>query len=481
MNLKKYKSRLMLIILVLNIFCITNIFLVQNSSALGTFTLNINKSSMNVGDTVTLTWSVPEMGDEKYEESLVYRSINGGGYQYITIVSGVGSRSYNYEALEAGLYRFKVLTRYYHYIPIGGSGGYIQYGNVYVDIAYGERGYLQVYNKLVVYPLDNKLWYGGSITLYWTNENHPTGYNEYSEVFCSYKGGPFQKNATLTGIGLKSYTMKAQNTVVAPKGDYRFKIINYANFGSNSGGVNDEKIWESATSDVIKVGDVEVDVKIAYDSNVKNYLTRIGKSPSSLADSVYYALNHGYGQYFPIKFYTKTTDDWLVYDEDGHNVESPPSLAQYRDWENEAPINWNSGQCLLPPGEGHGYYFDILVLFIWDFGTVHVATQGGISSIIINLEKTEYERWDYSLLGRPFRIGDINLDPFKFIGTYSVIMHELAHIYGVTGDTRFQKFSVMDYEWTHYGFGDKFDADDQEVIWKTIHSLDKDGVSGKDY
>ncbi|MBN1214660.1 MAG: hypothetical protein JXA99_04385 [Candidatus Lokiarchaeota archaeon] len=242
-------------------------------------------------------------------------------------------------------------------------------------------------------------------------------------------------------------------------------------------------------------GNYKVDVKIGYDSKAAWYIrTKWGQGPEYLADRVSKALNEGFRQYFPIVFRTGTSEGWLE-----HQEFTPTSDLEYSigdrldDWHTD--FNWHIDKSI--PGESSD--FDLLIMFTFDDSLVWDKNIGGMAGVggdraVINLGwipgGIDYitglpvnNQWSdfchftiFGLLGM-FFLG------FNHPGILSMIMHEVGHCFGITGegdlmnggsdcfgslestgDTYMFRFSVMDYFWGFRGYHKVFDYGHQKTI-----------------
>ena len=205
-----------------------------------------------------------------------------------------------------------------------------------------------------------------------------------------------------------------------------------------------------------------IDIKIVYDDKAKNHLQSIEKSGEDLADSIEYAFEYGFGQYWPyMDFHTEYDANWLFYDDDGYTG-TVTEANDYAQWRNDALIGWDDLEGQYEPDDLkiHGEYFDLLILCTYD----ERFSAGGASEsnyIVINFAPITFNRWNI-----PEDRPEDDSSPYRF-GFYSLVMHEVGHYYGITGmsgdddnnnsgDTWDKRNSVMD-AYRQYDYPSQFD------------------------
>ena len=274
---------------------------------------------------------------------------------------------------------------------------------------------------------------GEKVKLSWTTPDVIGSYDmAYIEI---YKNGKeYQYVARVDGHGYKEIWIQ-MNT----EGVYQFKIRTVTSSSSGTYTTKREFTYN------IAVGEYDVNVKIIYDISAWSHLTWTFRTPEILVFSVYTALNEGFGQYFNINFNTKYEVDWCDYDSNGYNGKD---MTDMKNW----GINYNISS-----------KFHIAIFFTYK-PSLDVGVQGmayGSNFVILNLAYI-YQQLTWNL--------GIN-------GILSVIMHEVGHIYGITGegnadrggtdlegeidstgDTTDKRPSVMDYWLARFGSGKIFDG-----------------------
>lgn len=263
---------------------------------------------------------------------------------------------------------------------------------------------------------------------------------------------------------MKSYTIQLNQ----PR-KISFKVVNYADFGTPSGGMHDVETWRSNSINTF----YDVDVKIMYDANVIEYLGYSNRDVKILASYIETALDYGFGQYFNIDFHTRTEGNWFIYDSDGYNPRSIiiETIGDYLDWIEEDIIRWDLSRS-LPSGQGHGNKFDLLILLTYDpnlnDGRYGISDLDYGNYFVINLKYVEDYSWS----------------SIEYDGLFSMIMHETGHCYGIngqgqttdkqglednTGDTSGYRKSVMDYYYDNNGYGNVFDSGNIKTILTNLN------------
>ncbi|MBY9006521.1 MAG: hypothetical protein KGD63_07160 [Candidatus Lokiarchaeota archaeon] len=281
---------------------------------------------------------------------------------------------------------------------------------------------------------------------------------------------------TIFNKGLCSYSEQLNTP-----GEYVYKVDIASIQGLYSWGIYHVLI-DSSLSYRISVME-NIDIKIVYDGKAYEYIyNTIEKSDEDLADSIRYALRVGFKQYFYfMEFHVGYDDNWLIYDENGYDGDVESYGQHYFTWRKDENIGWDIlSNRELPSMEGHGDYFDLLILCTYDENIPNIggATDRGDNNYFyINLAANEFNEWSH------------NDNDYRERGFYSTVMHETGHVYGITsegnpqdgndregkldstGDTEIRntdrddyhpliggyRKSVMDGWWGYYGYGDKFD------------------------
>jgi hypothetical protein len=177
-------------------------------------------------------------------------------------------------------------------------------------------------------------------------------------------------------------------------------------------------------------------------------------------------LNLFYQQYWEnVYFYHKYNDsDWEIFDSNGPNGQWS-TIGEFmvewaeieHGWPSHPPPDdedaWTTQGWPLPAGEGHGSYFDLIIMLT--SGRFSYAGAAWLRGNIIILQLSSMIQMGWSCWGT--------------IGTYSIVAHEAGHCYGVVGDTILTRFDVMDYFWGLFTpFSHEFDADHQAFVSQHI-------------
>lgn len=304
---------------------------------------------------------------------------------------------------------------------------------------------------------------GEDVTLSWylNPSSYPYESNRYgyskpeSAIYCKYDGASNWIYLTsITGNGQITYS----KTLETP-GNWEFLIRVFLSEGSQGQSYTVEKI--NIVYKNINCIDTSnfnnVDMLIFYDDAAANsLLNKWNKDPTDLPYYVNLCLDAAYKQYWGdnIDFHTSTNNEWFYYD---------PYQDYYTNW-----IYYNT----LPADQGHGNKFDIGILFTSDVNLPYLGYKHpDFNKIVINLALIEDIDW-------------WSVHPSD--GLYSVLMHEVGHCFGITGDgsitdpshpnydplgtrestgdTTGERLSVMDYYYGSRQYRDAFDVGHQNTI-----------------
>ncbi|MBY9007333.1 MAG: hypothetical protein KGD63_11305 [Candidatus Lokiarchaeota archaeon] len=228
---KNYKSLLLLVLLILNIFFIFNGFFLKQASAINR-SIGVDKDEVELGESITITLGVNNRG--QYDDyAKLYKVINGA-----TVYKGkYGESSVSHiitdtltQVGEAYYY-----AEFWYYVSGMGGGDYNTLQKIYSED-------ININNRLIINPED-KIKEGDSIDITWGIEDYSDVYLEYSEVSYSKNNGIEILYSTFTGIGTKNLQLKFNSP-----GFYR---INVKNFGSIGQGGILQKWEQSRTIDVL--------------------------------------------------------------------------------------------------------------------------------------------------------------------------------------------------------------------------------------
>ena len=218
---------------------------------------------------------------------------------------------------------------------------------------------------------------------------------------------------------------------------------------------------------------IKVDVSIMFDTlAIQQLLSKFSMPINLLPLYVEYALDTSYKQYWgdDIDFFTSYDPNWpeTSYDPDWFVWDQQGDLA----------VTWFNDK-RLPSGTGNGYYFEMMIYFTYNPNSSYLGSTLD-DLIMINLAHHKYfTKWT---------------SPSGY-GVLSTLMHEVGHVFGITGhgssdyagtsdydptgedddtgDTGiiisggigvgFRR-SVMDYYYGVWGYGTKFDQGHQNTI-----------------
>lgn len=476
--MKNIKIRKLSILFVISIFFLTGLQINNVSAAEENYNTSVSsihgQEIVLYGNDVTLTWDVPYTDSSNQwvtvkHYSKIYYSCNDGSWVHMSTIWGCESQSYQKSISTVGLWKFKVEVWIQETVKSWGMTynrrkGY-EFSNIIRCTLGSSQGNIQVDEE--------HLGKNDKTTITWnvgyTDISTPHYFESYySKIFFSYdnEGWISHDPPILEGTGDKHTERK-----LSEWGYYQCKIEIWCNYGVP--GQSSYENYQETLSISFLCESVNVDIKIAYDEYVANYLDSIYKNHSILADSVETALDDGFGQYWDIDFHTGTTNEWLIYDEDGYHPNSLPNPSEYFKWAEKFCINWDEDRS-LPENEGHGDDFDLLFLFVYDTDQINI------------LGVTEYTLGDVILiiLNNINSIEDWNSE--GIVGAYSVFMHEVGHAYGIngegvfssgedqdglepdTGDTNKKRNSIMDYYWGFHGYWNIFDQGHRDTITSNI-------------
>jgi hypothetical protein len=241
------------------------------------------------------------------------------------------------------------------------------------------------------------------------------------------------------------------------------------------------QIWRRGTYGVISdpggIDDIQfktphnvyMDVKFMWDQKVVDYSWDYLDEFTAEEWIPYFmeGLNDFYQQYWAnVRFYHKDSDsDWEVFDSNGPNgAWSDISEFMYEwaitehGWPEPADHydenDWTTQGTALPSGEGHGDYFDFLVLLTAQRWIGYAGAAWRRSNVIlIQVDLTLIFGYSHQTIP----------------GTHSIVAHEAGHCFGVAGDTWGTRLDVMDWYWgLYYPWSSVFDSGHQEFVAQHI-------------
>ena len=282
-----------------------------------------------------------------------------------------------------------------------------------------------------------------------------------SLIYSSYEGGDWIQVGEKLGTGLKGFS---QPLIKLGNWDFKVVIWTLVKFGFIT-------ILLPVETEVIEniqcvfPKNIKVDVQIMYDDAAMNEMfTKWGLISRFLPLYVDSILDDSYQNYWEedIDFFAYKLPQWFIHD---------PYQYYFDNWD-----NYND----LPDNQGNGEKFDIGILFTSDVNRPYAGIKWPNSNkVIINVYYIELLDWNN------------NFEE----GLFSVIMHEVGHCFGITGEgnvggndqkglldstgdtARRDKSgniiggirrSVMDYYYGLRSYNDKFDQGHKNTIASNI-------------
>ncbi|MBN1216630.1 MAG: hypothetical protein JXA99_14470, partial [Candidatus Lokiarchaeota archaeon] len=234
---KKNKTKILILMLILNTFCIFNFFFIEKTYGIDR-SISVNKSIANIGEQVQIKIGISDK-TAFYEHAKLYKVINGNSVFMGDYYEQAELVKINDILTEIGEIYYYVDYWYYVSSPTGG-GDFNEYQRL-------STATIQVSNDLTILNCDEYAIVGENIDLYWYIEDSPNVYSEYSELYCSINNQPFEKIATFYQIGCAHFQYMVDFAGV----DYKFKVVNYGSNGDSSSSSVRIPYWQSGTKSFI--------------------------------------------------------------------------------------------------------------------------------------------------------------------------------------------------------------------------------------